>query len=472
VLRIDHITKRFGHHEALQDVSATFASGTVTTILGANGAGKTTLMRILAGEQRPDEGSMVLGDRTYAPRNPGAAIAAGIIAVSQELSLIDDWRVHEHFRNIQSQGFVNSPVEIARARASFKTLNVDIDPREYVRNLSPYECQVVEIARVLASNAQIVLFDEPTANLDEEARAAVFAKLRSLAHSGRAVVLVTHDLEGAVSCSDYLILLADGHVAGQGPPSEWSISRITDVLYPENVKITFPDAKAPEGPPLVTFGWTDAKGSAVDFAVRRGEVIGLMGSARSGAPELLRRAIGLDRGRRLRVSIGDRNLKLSARSLFRHGAVYVSRERNTEWNFRGLSLSRNITAAILPRLTSNGFVSARIENGMAELLRSRFNVVAKRLDQPIESLSGGNRQKVVFARAAATEPAILLVDEPFSGVDIAARAKLTEEMRKLAHSGAAIIIYSQELRELAEASTRLVKLEETGAISTGTERLR
>jgi ABC-type sugar transport system ATPase subunit len=428
------VTKAFGPTLVLGGVDCALEAGTITAILGGNGAGKSTLLKIMGGVLAPSSGAVQAGSPPRPVRGVRDALAAGVRFIHQEGSLIPAWTVAEHFPG-------GGP-------DSWRALAPGIAGGARIEQLDAHDRQLLESARALQGRPAVVLADEPTAGLGPEERDRVFAALRAAAEAGAAVAVVTHDLDAAQTRTDHVLVLRGGRIVQEAPSRD--LSR-TDLLEAMGVAVGEAAAGgriAPEGGAAVLTLRPRPAAQSVDLVA--GQIVGLVGGAASGAGDMVRAASGLpprgDAGQPRRPP---------------PGLAYMSREM-AEWDFPGLPVAFNLNAATWRGKARGGVMDRAAEAAGAKALRDTYHVVTPSLDHPIEQLSGGNRQKAVLARLAASKPRVLLLDEPFSGVDAPTRAALAEQLRRLAAEGMAIGIYSQELADLAAASDRVVVLGDDG----------
>ncbi len=432
VVELSNVRKAFGPTLVLDNIACALQAGTITAILGGNGAGKSTLLKIMGGVIAPTAGAVRAGAALQRVRSVREALAAGVRFIHQEGSLIPAWTVAEHF-----------------TEGGWEAIAPGVRGAARIDQLDAHDRQLLESARALQGRPAVVLADEPTAGLGPEERDRVFGALRAAAAAGAAVAVVTHDLEAAATRADRILVLKGGGIVRDGPAA--GVSR-GDLLEAMGVAVGEAAARgrvAPQGgQAALTLRPRDGADS-VDLIA--GRIVGLVGGAASGAGEMVRAVSGLP-------PLGAAGQPGKGAP----GVAYMSREMS-EWDFPGLPLSFNLNAATWRGHASRGgAMRAADEASGAQALREAYHVVAPSLDHPVEQLSGGNRQKAVLARLAAANPKILLLDEPFSGVDAPTRAALGEQLRRLAARGMAIGIYSQELVDLAAASDEIVVLGDNG----------
>lgn len=452
-LGITNIVKRYGTHLALGGVTAEIRGGRITALVGGNGAGKSTLIKILAGAMSPDRGSMHLGGTELRMRSTRDARRLGVAAIHQEQSLIESWQVWEHFVDMRDR--IGSRRSAARARAAkiLASMNAEIDVDHRIGDLSINARQAIEIAKALAQDPRVLLLDEPMTGLDPARRAWLLSKLRERARQGIIIIIVSHDLPSMLRDADDLLLLRDGKITVSGPTNTLTLDDLGFGPLPRAPSTIRTGSQ--NGAYDVDMDITLRSGERIRGAFRPGDIVGILHSPRSEAAEMLRVICGLEPSRDRRITVCGHEVPASPWRCVRHNVFYVSRERGSEWLFYNHSVERNLNAASFRLLRNRWTVVDRAaERANAEDLRRRFEIVAGDLSEAVETLSGGNQQKTVVARAISVTPHLLLLDEPFSGVDVKTRATLIGMLSAIAVSGAILIVFSREAAEIAALANR------------------
>lgn len=431
------IGKDYGSNEVLKNISVSFETGAVTALVGANGAGKSTLLRILSGALRPSSGEVLVGSSRSPIRSVRQARKMGVRFADQEGSLIPSWTVREHFLRLTR----------IEAEKPWHMLAPAVEGSEFVRDMDQHDRQLLEVSLVCAGDAKVALLDEPTAGQGSQDKHLILAALRKAARSGAAVVWVTHDLDVALSVADRVVALRTGVIAHDAPTASTTIADLLQAFGVAAGKTFSVMPAAAHGLGEIRIYMRMSPSSPEAVSIASGEIVGIASSGVSGARDLLRAAAGLPTKRMFSIDVFGASGS--------HRVAYMSRERHSEWDFSGKSLRFNLTAGALDALSNVGVMNTRSEVELAESLRQRFSIKAQSLLSDIDELSGGNRQKALLARLAAKHPPVLLLDEPFSGVDAPTRATLGGELRRLADEGTAIAIYSQEWDELGASCDRL-----------------
>jgi ABC-type sugar transport system ATPase subunit len=460
-LRVEGLTKTFPGTQALVDLSLDVCAGEIHAVVGENGAGKTTLLMILSGVYSPDAGRVLVDEQEVAFSRPSDAIASGIGTVFQELSLVDGLSVAENV--FANRAPTRGPRVIDRRRMRRETsavlalLGSELRPDRRLSSLGVGDRQVVEIAKALSLHARILLLDEPTSALSAEEAATLFALIDRLREQGLAVVFVSHRLAEVFAVADRITVLRDGcKVAeyGRGEAGELQVihsmvGRTLSTLYPER-------AEAVGGSLVELRGGCRGEVGPIDLEVRAGEILaiaGLRGSGRSCVARLLAGAERLDAGE-LRIDGRAVRFRQPWQAL-RHGVAFVPADRKGEGLFERMSLSGNLVVGALRSVTRRGLVSRGAQRALAGRLRREFDIRARSLDQPIQRLSGGNQQKSVLARWIATDPRVLVVDEPTQGIDIGAKAEIHARLRALADGGMGVAMVSSDLPEALGMADRI-----------------
>lgn len=466
------LAKSFGAVKALRDVSLSFPAGRVTGLLGENGAGKSTLIRLCSGEMRPDRGRLTLDGEDVTFGTPLEAIAAGVVVVHQEPLLIGELTIADNlflYDLGERPGYAvaRRRENVQRARELLDRLHMTDylpDPSTLCRDLPAATRQMVDIVRALSRQPKVLFLDEPNSSLTHEESERLFSVVRRLREEGVAVVLVSHRLAEVYSIVDHVIVLRDGTFVAAGPPDEIDEKRAVALMAGDRkravVAEVMADRKAPGAGAEVALrvgGLTGQGFTDIDFTVRRGEIVGMAGLVGAGRTEIAEAVIGLRRVHRGDIEVGGRRVRVSGPGKAqRLGVAYVAEERRTEV-FHAQTVGYNLTVRILRSLGGFGWVSTRRARAKARDLTRRFGVKAASTEALITSLSGGNQQKVLLARALAARPKVLILDEPTRGVDVGTKAEIYATLRELAHAeGLAVWFISSELEEIVELADRVV----------------
>ncbi|MSR44771.1 MAG: sugar ABC transporter ATP-binding protein [Phycisphaerales bacterium] len=477
VLAVRSVTVEYPGVRALDSVSIAFRSHEIHAIVGENGAGKSTLMRVLAGAVEPSHGSLELCGRSVKFAQPSDAIRGGIAMVHQELNLVPTLTVAENIslgREPMRRGgvSVNRPLQVARAIELLAVVGAQIDPQRLASSLSIAQAQFVEIAKCLASEARVLIFDEPTAVLGANEAVRLHKVLEQLRTAGRTIIFISHHLDEVASLADCVSVLRDGALVaafrrhGKGPLQDAAgdsvdAARLACAMVGRSVGSIYP----PKGNAFVGenaielrhFG-AQGRSQGINLAVARGEIVGLAGLVGSGRTETaeaivgLRAAVGtlLIRGRAMRPS--------SPRTAMRAGIGYVSEDRKGSGLQLSLSCIENTTLPSLDAVSKycGLVVDRKAQRAVTAKWIAALGVRCARPALPVSTLSGGNQQKIALARWLETKPHVLIIDEPTRGVDVGAKGEIYDIIARLARGGLACIIISSELPELIGLAHRVV----------------
>jgi ribose transport system ATP-binding protein len=473
VLEAQGIGKSFPGVCALDNVDLTLRRGRLTALLGQNGAGKSTLINILAGVIAPDVGAVRLDGRQVRLSGPRDALKRGIAVISQELSLVPHLSVAENIflgrEPCGSAGLIDFPCMLACARKLLRRLDSPIDVSARVADLRVGQQQMVEIARALATEARILILDEPTSSLSQYEVARLFDALAELKGHGVALVYITHKLEEVAQIADDISVMRDGRMVGSGSPDGMQQPEIVRLMAGKEARRPFQKMLSQPGAEVLraeglSLGGDNAGGVSqvdrVDLRLCRGEVLGLFGLVGAGRTELLEVLFGLHAGRvRGQLFVEGKPVKFaSPEDAIAHGIAFAPEDRKGEGIVLGMSVAANASLASLDKVTRAGFVCERQEDDHIAPYLKRFRVKTASLRQPIRELSGGNQQKVILAKWIATEPKVLLLDEPTRGVDIHAKQEIYALIDELAQTGLGVIVVSSELSEITTLADHIVVL--------------
>ncbi|MGQ4601252.1 ATP-binding cassette domain-containing protein [Nocardia sp. R6R-6] len=464
VLRMRSIRKSFGGVHALKGVDFDLRPGEIRGLIGENGSGKSTLLNILAGQFRPDAGSIEIAGESRDFASPADALRSGIAMVSQELSLAPELSVGENIflghGKPRRTGLIDWRELHRRAALTLERLQVEIDTRAQTGRLRLDQQQLVEIARAVNTDARILILDEPTSSLTEEAVAALFAIMRLVASEGVAVVYVSHKMDELFEVSDRITVLRDGVHIDTRARRDYDrtslvadmLGRLPEVFVPSTIPIDSKDR-------ALVVHELNVPGQVVDadFSLSRGEVLGLVGLSGSGRSQLLEALFGLQDKAHGTVSIGasDR-IPRSPLEAMRRGMAFVPSDRKTQ----GLSIKATIRENVVVPMFSHRprwkIAPARSERRIAADNIKAMNIVTPSDSVKVTALSGGNQQKVLLSKWLNTTPEVLLLDEPTRGVDVGSKAEIHEILRAQRDRGMSIVVVSSEIEELLQLCDRFL----------------
>jgi rhamnose transport system ATP-binding protein len=467
VLALKGVSKSFGAVRALRDVSLELYAGEAHALAGENGAGKSTLIKALAGVHRPDTGTVLLDGAPVVFHGPADARDAGVAVIYQEPTLFPDLSVAENIfvgrQPRRSFGRVDHKAVEQATAALFRRLGVDLDPDQPARGLSIADQQLVEIAKALSFDARVLIMDEPTAALTGSEVARLFGVVKALRGGGAAVLFISHRLEEVFALCQRVTTLRDGAWVASEPVAGLTeddlvrrmVGRDLDELYPKQ------DTEAGEVALSVRRLTREGVFTDVSFEVRRGEIVGLAGLVGAGRSEVARAVFGVDRWDAGEVAVDGRPLRPGAPSLaMAAGLALVPEDRRAQGLVMEMSIERNINLTGLRRTSRAGLMDRGAERSRAVDWAVRLQVKYARLADVVGTLSGGNQQKVVLAKWLATQPRVLIVDEPTRGIDVGTKAEVHRLLSQLAADGLAVLMISSDLPEILGMADRVLVMHE------------
>lgn len=467
VLSLHHASKSFGPVRALIDVSLDLYPGEAHALLGENGAGKSTLVKILAGVHQPDGGELLVGGAPRKFHTPGEARDAGIAIIYQEPTLFPDLSVAENVlmghQPLKRGGRIDYARMNARVASILNDLGTPLDPTRLVRGLSIADQQLIEIAKALSFQAHVLIMDEPTAALTGQETARLFRVVRNLRARGAAVLFITHRLEEVFSECQRLTVMRDGTWVDAGPIEEFDVDKVVRRMVGRDLSELYPKMDVTLGNVMLDVRNLRRKGifRNVSFTVRQGEIVGLAGLVGAGRSEVARAIFGVDPREEGEVRVNDRLIPpLNPQAVMAAGVALVPEDRRQQGLVMDMSIERNATLAVLKRLGAGGLMNRQRERQTASDWTSRLRLKAHRLSDPVSTLSGGNQQKVVLAKWLATNPVVLIVDEPTRGIDVGAKAEVHRTLADLAASGLAVLMISSDLPEVLGMADRILVMRE------------
>jgi ABC-type sugar transport system ATPase subunit len=461
-LRMAGISKRFGGVVALKRVDFEVASGEVHALVGENGAGKSTLIKIVAGAYQPDEGRIEVGGRTVEMRSPAHAQSLGIAVMYQETSLYRDLSVVENLFVGRYQrtrfGLIDWRRMEQQALALFERLGVSVPLHAKLDDVGKAQMQIVEIAKALLRDARLLIMDEPTAALSEHEVQNLFTVIDGLRREGAAIIYISHRLEEIALIADRVTVLRDGQRAGDGLVAELAHADIVRMMVGRSLEQLYPRHIQARGEPLLEVrGLSRAdKFQDISLTVHGGEIVALAGLVGSGRTEVVRAIFGIDRADAGEIRLRGRPLSRKPWDSVAAGLALIPEDRGRQGLVLPFEVCTNLSLAALRRLSPAGVVDRRAEQEVAGRLAEQLDIRPRRIELPTESLSGGNQQKVVLGKWLATEPSVLMLDEPTQGVDIGAKAEIHRLIDELVAQGHGVLLISSDLAELVGMADRLL----------------
>jgi rhamnose transport system ATP-binding protein len=466
VLEVHGAYKRFGGAVALDGASLRLAAGEIHALLGENGAGKSTLLKALAGVHRLDEGEITLHGRPFDQGSTRRAREQGVAVIYQEPSLFPDLTLAENVfvgRQPRGRGHVDWSTMRARSAELFELLGVTLNPDRRAAGLSIADQQIVEIAKALSVDAQVIVMDEPTAALSAVEAERLMKVARRLRDRDAAVVFVSHRLDEVFALCDRYTVMRDGATVAEATISGSTPGRVVQQMVGRELAEFFPKAASTVGRTVLEVQNLTSRGMFTDisFSVRAGEIVGLAGLVGSGRSEVVRSVFGIDGYDSGQVLLHGRPIPQGdPRAALREGVALVPEDRRQQGLFMPASVSRNVAITVLDKIRRAGLIHSRDERNVASGWSDRLQIKHQGLGQPVDRLSGGNQQKVVLAKWLATDPKLLVIDEPTRGIDVATKADVHRRLGELASQGMAILMISSELPEVLAMSDRVLVMRE------------
>ncbi|WP_206956155.1 sugar ABC transporter ATP-binding protein [Trinickia acidisoli] len=464
-------SKSFGQVRALIDGNLVLMPGEVHALLGENGAGKSTLVKILAGVHAPDTGELQVDGTARRFASPADARDAGIAVIYQEPTLFFDLSIAENIymgrQPVDRIGRIDYDAMHREVASLLVSLGVDLKPQQLVRGLSIADQQVIEIAKALSLNANVLVMDEPTAALSLPEVERLFTIVRTLRERGAAILFITHRLEEVFVLTQHVTIMRDGAKVFDAPTPELTTADIVAKMVGRDLETFYPKAEVTPGDIKLSVRGLTRTGvfKDVSFDVRAGEIVALAGLVGAGRSEVARAIFGIDpidggeiyvAGRRLASGRPNRAVKA--------GLAMVPEDRRQQGLALELSIARNASMTVLGRLTRFGLISSAREVSLARDWGTRLRLKAGDLMAPVGTLSGGNQQKVVLGKWLATGPKVLIIDEPTRGIDVGAKTEVYAALSELVRNGMAVLMISSELPEVLGMADRVLVMHE-GRIS-------
>jgi simple sugar transport system ATP-binding protein/ribose transport system ATP-binding protein len=463
-LEVRDVSKRYGGAMALRGVTLAVQRGSVHALVGENGAGKSTLGKVIAGVVRPDAGEILLDGVPVSFRGPRDAIAAGVTIIAQELALVPARSVVENvFLGLESTraGFVASRGLASRYRELAARVGFRLPATAKVGSLRLADQQKVEIMRAIARDASLIVMDEPTAALTGEETAQLASIMRELAAGGTTIIFISHFLEEVLRLSDTVTVLKDGSLVRTSPAHEETPAKLVTGMLGRTLDVTFPDRRPPsaDAPEMLRVEGLGEPGvlDDISFSVRAGEIVGLAGLVGSGRSEVAHAIFGSRPRASGDVYLDGRRVHLrNPRAAVRAGIALLPESRKEQGLVMGRPIGENITLSHLGLATRGGLISKGEEQRTAQRMSRELLIRGRSLDAPVATLSGGNQQKVMFAKWLVRPPRLLIADEPTRGVDVGAKRAIYELIVSLARQGMSVVVISSEVEEVLGLAHRVL----------------
>ncbi len=467
ILELKNISKSFSGVEVLHHVSLTLRPGEVHALLGENGAGKSTLVKVITGVHQPDSGEILLDGNPVHFRDTWETRQAGITAIYQELSLFPDLDVAENifvgYQPTAAGGRIDWRKLYKKADELLNSLGVHLDLRQKARSLSIAQQQMVEIARAFSLNARILIMDEPTSSLTLNEVADLFRLVRRLREEGKAIIFISHRLEELFEIADRVTVLRDGTYVDTRSIEDVTRDDLIRMMVGRTISNLFPKQDVKPGEVVLEAENLTRAGAFRDisFTLRKGEILGMAGLVGAGRTNVARAIFGVEPATGGRIKIDGREVMVtSPQQAIELGLAYVPEDRQLHGLIPAMHITSNISLPMLREFSRSGWLNFKKERRASYEAARQMEVRANNIWQRARELSGGNQQKVVLAKWLATQPRILILDEPTRGIDVGTKAAVHALMSKLASEGMAILMISSELPEVLGMSDRILVMHE------------
>ncbi|MBA2174822.1 sugar ABC transporter ATP-binding protein [Halobacillus locisalis] len=469
LVKLTNIDKAFLGNRVLKKVNFEVLPGEVHALMGENGAGKSTLVKVLTGIHERDGGEIEVRGEPKTYSNPKEAEKDGIVVIHQELNIIPHLTVTENMFlgndiTVGRTGILRKKQMYQQTVENLKRLGVtNIDPNEQAGNLSVGKQQMIEIARAISTNAEMIIMDEPTAALTEREIESLFNVVESLRKQNVSIVYISHRMEEIFKICDRITVLRDGEYVGTENIPDTNFEAIVKMMVGRELGERFPKRTSAIGDKifevqgLTRDGWFED----IDFNVKQGEILGVSGLMGAGRTEIMETIFGSVKKKRGNIMLDGQTLSIKhPQDALRAGIGFITEDRKDEGLVLHLSIRENIALTNLKAVSDKGVISAKKEREMVDQLIERLYVRTTGREQEVKSLSGGNQQKVVIAKWLGIQPRVLILDEPTRGVDVGAKKEIYNIMNELTEKGVAIIMVSSELPEILEVSDRIMVIHE------------
>jgi rhamnose transport system ATP-binding protein len=461
------VTKEFPGVRALSEVSLSLYPGQVTALIGENGAGKSTVVKVLTGIYQPDGGQILVDGVPVRFANAQTAAAYGITAIHQETVLFDELTVAENIFLGHAPrgrfGLIDTAAMVTQARDILTGIEAQIDPTTRLRDLSIASKHLVAIARALSVDARVVIMDEPTAALSHKEINELYELVEKLKAQGKAILFISHKFDEIFRIADRYAVFRDGQFVGDGTIADVTQGALVQMMVGRAVDQIFPKRQRRLGDEVLKVVGYDhpTEFADINFTLRKGEILGFYGLIGAGRSEVMQALYGITKPSKGAVRIdGAVRVIRSPADAVAHGIVYVPEDRGRQGAITALPIFQNVTLPSLSRTSRNGFLRLAEEFALAREYTARLDLRAASLETAVGTLSGGNQQKVVIAKWLATQPKVIILDEPTKGIDIGSKAAVHEFMAELAAQGLAVIMVSSEIPEVLGMSDRVIVMRE------------
>jgi ribose transport system ATP-binding protein len=466
ILKLMNVSKTYPGVVALHDVSMEVTRGEIHALVGENGAGKSTLVKCCSGAIKPSHGTVVINGEEFQSLTPQLSEKKGLSVIYQEFNLIQELTVAENVflgRAIRKGIVIDKKAMAEETRRIFSQLHIKINPNQVIKNLTVGYQQMVEIAKALSIDAKILFMDEPTAPLTKTETEDLFRVIRKLKESGVTIIYISHRLEEIFHLCDRVTVMRDGEIIKTLDTDETNKKQLIELMVGRVFKETFPPrASCIEKEVVLDVKNLSGNGvKDITFQVRRGEILGLGGLIGAGRTELAELLFGVKPIKSGSVFLNNKEIHYKdPENAIKKGIAYVSEDRKQKGALLDVTIRENITIAIQKRISKCFVINRNKETTIAEKYKKQLGIKAPSIYQLVKNLSGGNQQKVVLAKWLASEPELIILDEPTRGIDVGAKYEIYKLINELVMQKKAVIMISSEMEELIGVSDRIIVLSE------------
>lgn len=455
-----NIRKSFGSNDVLKDVSFTIRGGEVLALLGENGAGKSTLMNILGGIHKRDAGSILLDGQPIDFHNPRQSQESGIAFIHQELNLINDLPIYENMflgRELKTKrGSLDLEKMQQETKAMFEKMKVDLDPGTMVSTLDASYKQIIEICKAMMTNASIIIMDEPTTSLTEQETLRVFHMMETLKSHNVGLIFISHKLNEVMQVCDRYVVLRNGNLVADGNVADVTTRDLARFMVGYDVRTEQLRRKKKIGSEILRAeGLTANAFSGITFSIKSGEIVGVTGLLGDGRSELVQSIFGAEKLSAGKLFLRGNEVAItSTTKAIQEGIAYLPRNRKENAIIKDMNIIENASIVTWPTFSRRGIIQQQKHEEIFEQHREALRIKMEKLTDSINTLSGGNQQKVMLAKWLAANPKLLILDNPTQGVDVGAKEDIYDIILKLAEENIAVIVLSSEANEIIRVCDR------------------
>lgn len=466
ILEMNHISKAFSGIQALKDVSLELNYGEILALLGENGAGKSTLVKVLTGAIMPDSGEIVVDGEKISLHSPRGMLKRGISVVYQELNYLNNMSIAENIflgnLPLDRMKKINYPLLMKNTSKLLETVGLNIDPMTEMGKLSIAQKQIIEIAKVIGKNCKIIVMDEPTSALNEREIQTLFDLLRNLVKQDKSVIFISHKLEEIFEIADRVQVLRDGYSIGWRMTKETNTEELISMMVGRVIKDMYPKETVVPGETILKLEDVSSQQiKNISLQIRKGEILGLFGLMGSGRTQIAETVFGVSPPTSGKIILNGKEIKIhNPRDAIRYGIAYVPRERKEDGLILQCTVRENMTLSYLRQLQRAFRLNFKKEKKVVNEWINKLRIKTPSINAAIDSLSGGNQQKVVFSKWIILSPSILILNEPTRGIDVGAKVEIYKIIEDLCKNGLAILMISSEMPEIMGISDRIIVVHE------------